>query len=86
MSEILTNENVIETTEEVIETVDSCKGIKIAAGVGGAVILGVIAYKFIVKPIVAKLKAEREDTIETEAENVDEADSKEIDSDEDETE
>ncbi len=70
MNEILTNENVVETAEEVVETVNSCKGMKIAAGVGGAVILGVIAYKFIVKPIIAKVKAERE-MVDTEAETTD---------------
>ena len=70
MNEILTNENVAETAEEVIEKVDSCKGIKIAAGVGGAVILGAIAYKFIVKPIIAKVKAEKE-MVDTEAETTD---------------
>ena len=70
MNEILTNENVVETAEEVVETVNSCKGMKIAAGVGGAVILGVIAYKFIVKPIIAKVKAEKE-MVDTEAETTD---------------
>ena len=70
MNEILTNENVVETAEEVVETVNSCKGIKVAAGVGGAVILGVIAYKFIVKPIIAKVKAEKE-MVDTEAETTD---------------
>ena len=70
MNEILTNENVVDTAEEVIEKVDSCKGIKIAAGVGGAVILGAIAYKFIVKPIIAKVKAEKE-MVDTEAETTD---------------
>lgn len=72
MDEILTNENIVETAEEVIETVDSCKAVKVIAGVGGAVILGVIAYKFIVKPIVAKIKAKHDDTIETETEVTDE--------------
>lgn len=70
MNEILTNENVVETAEEVVETVNSCKGMKIAAGVGGAVILGIIAYKFIVKPIIAKVKAEKE-MVDTEAETTD---------------
>ncbi len=70
MNEILTNENVAETAEEVVETVNSCKGMKIMAGVGGAVILGVIAYKFIVKPIIAKVKAEKE-MVDTEAETTD---------------
>ena len=70
MNEILTNENVVETAEEVVETVNSCKGMKIMAGVGGAVILGVIAYKFIVKPIIAKVKAEKE-MVDTEAETTD---------------
>lgn len=70
MNEILTNENVVETAEEVVETVNSRKGMKIAAGVGGAVIFGVIAYKFIVKPIIAKVKAEKE-MVDTEAETTD---------------
>ena len=83
MDEILTNENVVETAEEVIETVDSCKAVKVVAGVGGAVILGVIAYKFIVKPIVAKIKAKKDDTVETKAEVTDEENK---DSDESETE
>lgn len=83
MDEILTNENVIETTEDVIETVDSCKAVKVVAGVGGAVILGVVAYKFIVKPIVAKIKAKKDDTVETKVEVVDEVSE---DSDESETE
>lgn len=83
MDEILTNENVIETTEDVIETVDSCKAVKVVAGVGGAVILGVVAYKFIVKPIRAKIKAKKDDTVETKVEVVDEVSE---DSDESETE
>ena len=83
MDEILTNENVVETAEEVIETVDSCKAVKVVAGVGGAVILGFIAYKFIVKPIVAKIKAKHDDIIETEAEVTDEENK---DSDESESE
>ena len=77
MNEILTNENVVETAEEVIEKVDSCKGIKIAAGVGGAVILGVIAYKFIVKPMIAKVKAKKDGIIDTQAET--DSDSEEAD-------
>ena len=75
MNEILTNENVVETAEEVIEKVDSCKGVKIVAGVGGAVILGVIAYKFIVKPIIAKVKTKKDGMIDTQAETTGETDS-----------
>lgn len=81
MNEILTNESVVETAEEVVETMNSCKGIKVVAGVGGAVILGVIAYKFIVKPMVAKIKAEK-DMVDTEAETTDEADSDSEEADE----
>ncbi len=82
MSEILTNENVVETAEEVIEKVDSCKGIKIAAGVGGAVILGVIAYKFIVKPMIAKVKTKKDGMIDTQAETTGETDSDSEEADE----
>lgn len=82
MNEILTNENVVDTAEEVIEKVDSCKGIKIVAGVGGAVILGVIAYKFIVKPMIAKGKTKKDGMIDTQAETTGETDSDSEEADE----
>ena len=56
---ILTNEEVLEATEE-IATCGSKKGVKIAAGIGVSVFVGIIAYKYVVKPIVAKIKAKKE--------------------------
>ena len=56
---ILTNEEVSEATEE-IATCGSKKGIKIAAGIGLSVLTGVIVYKYVVKPLVAKIKTKKE--------------------------
>lgn len=54
-NEIMTNDEVILVTEE-IATAGSGKGFKIAAGIGLAVLAGGIAYKYIAKPIMAKIK------------------------------
>ena len=56
--EIKVNE-VIETTEE-IATASSGKGFKVAAGVGLTVLGGFVAYKYVIKPIAAKIKAKKE--------------------------
>jgi len=49
--------------EEVVETAtDNKSGFKVAAGVG-LVVVGVIAYKYVIKPIVAKIKQKKQ-TIE----------------------
>ena len=58
-NEIMNNEEIIETTEEIVEA-GSGKGIKIAAGIGLAALGGLIAYKYIGKPVIAKIKAKRE--------------------------
>jgi hypothetical protein len=55
--EIMVNEEVMETTE--IATSGAGKGFKIVAGIGLAVLGSVIAYKYAVKPIVAKIKAKK---------------------------
>lgn len=59
--EIMANEEVMEVMTEEIATVDSGKNIAavigVAALVGGAIALG---YKFVVKPIIAKVKAKKE--------------------------
>lgn len=57
--EIMNNEEVIETTEEIVNA-SSGKGFKVAAGVGLTVVGGVAAYKYVVKPIMAKIKARKE--------------------------
>lgn len=54
-NEIMNNE-VIETTEEIIETGMS-KGLKIAVGIGISAVVGFAAYKCVVKPFITKIKA-----------------------------
>ena len=54
-NEIMNNE-VVEATEEVIENAGLSKGVKIAAGIG----LGVVVYKYVVKPVIANIKAQIE--------------------------
>ena len=60
-NEILTEvtEN-IDVAEELVE-VGSEKGIGLGVAIGGAVVLlGGLAYKYAIKPIVAKIKAKKE--------------------------
>jgi 2-keto-3-deoxy-L-rhamnonate aldolase RhmA len=73
-NEIIMNEEVMEATEEIVEAVP-CTGksvatvIGVTALVGGAIALG---YKFVAKPIIAKLKAKKEaKAIEVEPYDVD---------------
>lgn len=58
-NEIMTNEEVVETTEEIVTAAGSGKAIKIAAGVGLSVIIGVVAYQYVAKPMIAKIKAKK---------------------------
>lgn len=70
-NEIMTNEEVVETvTEELAVARGSCKGIKVAAGIGIVLVCGIIVYKFAAKPMLAKLKAKNTEAniIEVEAE------------------
>ena len=64
-NEIIVNEEVMETISE-IATSKAGKGFKIAAGFGLAALGSVIAYKYVVKPIVAKIKAKKalQETVE----------------------
>lgn len=81
--EIITNEEVIETTEEIVKA-GSGKGLKVAVGAGLAILIGINVYKYVAKPLTAKIKAKKEqskiiDTVEVEEclvdydEDVDEA-------------
>ena len=36
------------------------KGVKIAAGIGLSVVVGVIVYKYVAKPVIANIKAQIE--------------------------
>lgn len=77
-TEIMNNE-VIEATEEIVETGMS-KGVKVAAGIGLTVVVGVIAYKYVAKPVIAKIRAEieqrkaKDNVIEIQEEDLDDSD------------
>ncbi len=53
-NEIMVNEEVME-----IVTSEAGKGFKIAAGIGLAALGSLIVYKYVVKPIVAKIKTKK---------------------------
>lgn len=57
-NEIMVNDEVIEATEEIVET-KTGNGLLIAAGVGAALIVGTIIYKKVIKPAIAKAKAKK---------------------------
>ena len=78
-NEILTNEEVMVTTEEIVNA-SSGKGFKVAAGIGLAVLAGVVAYKYIGKPLLAKIKAKKEETQEITDVEFNESDVKDEDS------
>ena len=58
-NEIMVNEKVIETTEG-IATAGSGNGIKKVVGTGLTLLVGFVAYKYVIKPVVAKIKAKKE--------------------------
>ena len=59
-NEIMTNaEDIMDVTEEVA-TCGGSKTLKIAGMVTGAALIGVVAYKYAIKPLWAKLKAKHE--------------------------
>ena len=58
-NEIMVNEDVIEVTEE-IATASSGKGFKKAVGTGLTLLVGFVAYEYVIKPVVAKIKAKKE--------------------------
>lgn len=58
-NEIMTNEEVVDTTEEIVKT-SSGSCLKEVAGIGLVVVAGVIAYKYIAKPMIAKAKAKKD--------------------------
>lgn len=57
--EIMTNEEVMEVTEDIVKT-GTGKGFKVAAGVGAVMLIGGLAYKFVIKPAIAKFKTKNE--------------------------
>lgn len=59
-TEIMKNEEVIETTTEELAEATTGKGLKIVAGIGIGVLAGFAIYKYIAKPIYAKIKNKKE--------------------------
>lgn len=73
-NEIMNNEEIMETTTEEIVRASSCRGIRIAVGVGLTALVGVAIYKYVGKPIIAKIKARKErKNVDTEIESPDES-------------
>lgn len=58
-NEIMTNEEVVEVADEVTANKGG-KGFMIVAGIGAAILVGGLAYKYVAKPLVAKIKAAKE--------------------------
>lgn len=58
-NEIMANEEVMETTEEVVK-VSSANGFKKAAVFGLVFIAGYVAGKYIIDPTVARIKARKQ--------------------------
>ena len=58
--QVMVNEEVIEVMEETV-TGNSGKGGMILAAIAGTALVGAAIYKFVVKPIVAKRKAKKEE-------------------------
>jgi flagellar biosynthesis/type III secretory pathway M-ring protein FliF/YscJ len=56
-NEVMMNEEVLETTEEVCEA-ESGKGL-IALAVVGTIIVGGIVFTKVIKPAIAKIKAKK---------------------------
>lgn len=84
-NEIMNNEEVMDTTEEIVKTA-SKSGFSKVTTIGVAMIAGGLAYKFVIAPAVGKLRAmkahkgfhvvENDTTVEREnVETVDENDS-----------
>lgn len=59
-NEIMTNEEVIATAEDIAAADNFASGFKVAAGIGLVILTGGLAYRYIIKPMVAKIKAKKE--------------------------
>lgn len=73
-NEIMNNDEVMETTEEIVNAV-SHSGMKTATTIGLAMIAGALTYKFVVVPATAKLKnwcKNRKTKVDQELENISE--------------
>jgi hypothetical protein len=61
-NEIMNNEEVIERAEEIVKT-NSGMGLKVGIGVGATILVGGITYRFVVKPLIAKYKAKKNESM-----------------------
>lgn len=59
------NDEVIETTTD-LATTGLSKGFKVGLGVGLTVLAGGVTYKYVIKPVVEKIKAKRAQKAEAE--------------------
>lgn len=64
-TEIIKNEEVIETATEEIATSELPKGLKIAGGMVAAAGIAYLAYKYVGKPLYHKFKAKKEQSKRT---------------------
>ncbi len=61
-NEIMNNEEVMETATDEITKASSGKGVMIVAGIGLTVLVGMAIYKYVGKPMLVKMKAQKEQT------------------------
>lgn len=62
-NEIMNNEEVMETATEEIDKASSDTGFSVTAGIGLAILAGAVIYRYVGKPIIAKIKAHKEQQI-----------------------
>jgi len=58
-NEIMKNEELVETTTEIAEAGSDNSGLIIAAGLGLAMVAGGLLDRFVVGPVIAKIKARK---------------------------
>ncbi|MCD8158561.1 MAG: hypothetical protein LUD77_06645 [Clostridiales bacterium] len=63
-NDILNNDEVIETTVEAVTKTDCNKTFKTAATAGLVIFGGIVIYKFIAKPAIAKFKNRKKKSAE----------------------
>jgi hypothetical protein len=69
-NEIVENEEIVESTAKNV----SAKALKIGVGVGVTALVGVLTYKFVIKPIVNKIKKKHQPVVEAEIVEEDDSD------------
>lgn len=62
-NEIMNNEEVMEATTEEVVKASSEEEFRVAACIGLVVLAGVVIYKYVGKPMIAKIKARKEQQI-----------------------